>query len=141
MGITPFFLVDKSALMRMRHPQVEEVLGPLIRNGRVATCVMIDLEILYSAQSPADYRALRSFRQANYTNFPLTARVCARAIEVQAELAELSHHRAAGAADLLIAACAELNGVSVLHYDRDFETIAAITGQPTRWVVSPGTVP
>ncbi len=33
--------------------------------------------------------------------------------------------------DLIIAATAELSGLHVLHVDKDFETIAALTGQPT----------
>lgn len=42
-------------------------------------------------------------------------------------------------ADMLIAATAERHGVTVLHYDGDYDMIAAITGQPTRWVVPSGT--
>lgn len=38
----------------------------------------------------------------------------------------------------LIAATAERYGVTVLHYDGDFDTIAAVTDQPVRWVVPPG---
>jgi hypothetical protein len=40
--------------------------------------------------------------------------------------------------DLLVAATAEVHGATVLHHDRDFERIAAVTGQPTRWIVPPG---
>ena len=50
-------------------------------------------------------------------------------------------HRAVGVIDLLTAACAEHYGATVLHYDRDFDHVAAITGQPVRWVVPAGTVP
>jgi len=42
-------------------------------------------------------------------------------------------------ADLLIAATAERHQATVLHYDGDFDMIASITGQPTQWVVPPGT--
>jgi predicted nucleic acid-binding protein len=140
-GPTPLFLIDKSALFRLHQPQVMAVLGPLIKFGRAATCAIVDLEVLYRARSPADYQDLQMFRHANYVKLQITDRICARAIEVQSELAEFSQHRAAGPADLLIAACAELHGVSMLHYDRDFDTIAAITGQPAKWVVPPGTIP
>jgi predicted nucleic acid-binding protein len=56
-------------------------------------------------------------------------------------LASASQHRAAAIPDLLIAAVAERHQVTVLHYDHDFEHIAAITGQRVQWVVPPGTVP
>ena len=43
-------------------------------------------------------------------------------------------------ADLLIAAAAELAGMTLLHYDSDYDTIAALTGQPTRWAASRGSL-
>jgi predicted nucleic acid-binding protein len=53
-----------------------------------------------------------------------------RAVEVLALLADRGQHRAPSIPDLLIAAAAELAGLTVLHMDKDFEIIAAITGQP-----------
>jgi len=64
-----------------------------------------------------------------------------RAAAVLAELADRGLHRAVGIADLLIAACAERSGLIVLHYDSDYERVAAITGQPTEWVAPRGSVP
>lgn len=55
-------------------------------------------------------------------------------------LAAHSQHRAVPLPDLLVAACAERAGLTVLHYDADFERIAEITGQKTQWVVARGTV-
>lgn len=42
--------------------------------------------------------------------------------------------------DLIIAACTERAGLTVLHYDADFERIAGVTHQPHEWVVQRGTV-
>ena len=45
--------------------------------------------------------------------------------------------------ELLIAAAAEAAeaaDVTVLHYDEDYDRIAAITGQPTRWLAPMGTL-
>jgi predicted nucleic acid-binding protein len=63
-----------------------------------------------------------------------------RALEVQMMLAERSQHRAVPLPDLLVAACAEKAGLTVLHYDADFDRIAALTGQDARWIVSRGSV-
>lgn len=63
-----------------------------------------------------------------------------RAWDVQRELTEKGRHRSAGAVDLLVAATAELQGLTVLHYDDDFETIASVTGQSTQWLVAPGSL-
>ncbi|WP_234320284.1 PIN domain-containing protein [Streptomyces sp. SBT349] len=61
------------------------------------------------------------------------------ALEVQRHALNAGFHRALSRPDLLIAATAELNRLTVLHYDGDFDMIASLTGQPTEWVVPPGT--
>jgi predicted nucleic acid-binding protein len=42
--------------------------------------------------------------------------------------------------DLLIAAAAEAAEIPVVHYDADYDRIARITGQPTRWLAPQGTL-
>jgi predicted nucleic acid-binding protein len=64
-----------------------------------------------------------------------------RALDVQAALWRSGRMRAVGFPNLLIAAIAERERVTLLHYDSDYDLIAQITGQPTRWVVPRGTVP
>jgi predicted nucleic acid-binding protein len=53
-----------------------------------------------------------------------------RAVEILALLADRGQHRAPSIPDLIVAATAELAGLTVLHLDKDFEIIAAVTGQP-----------
>ncbi|MFD6416889.1 PIN domain-containing protein [Streptomyces sp. NPDC060194] len=60
--------------------------------------------------------------------------------ELQEALTEKGLHRSASIADLIVAVTADAHGLTVLHYDDDFETIAKVTGQPVRRVVPPGTV-
>lgn len=55
-------------------------------------------------------------------------------------LAEQSQHRSVPLPDLIIAACAEASGLTVLHYDVDYERVAKLTGQGVRWVVPRGSV-
>ena len=62
-----------------------------------------------------------------------------RALDVQAELGGAGNWRALSPADLIIAATAERHGVVVLHHDGGYDMTAAVTGQPTRRVVPPGT--
>jgi predicted nucleic acid-binding protein len=59
-------------------------------------------------------------------------------LEVQASLAARGEHRALSLVDALVAAVAEVRDLTVLHYDRDFELVAQITGQPQQWIVEPG---
>jgi predicted nucleic acid-binding protein len=59
---------------------------------------------------------------------------------IQAALAERSQHGGASPVDVLIAAIAEVNGVTLLHYDRHFDAIARVTGQPMEWLARRGTL-
>jgi predicted nucleic acid-binding protein len=133
------YLADTSAIARVAHDEVRAELSRLGRLGLLATCVAVDLEIGYSARDPAGYRRTAELRSAGFVDLPLHPEIGKRASAVQAALARRSQHRAAGIVDLLTAAIAEHYGAIVLHYDSDFEHIAAVTGQPTRWVVGRGT--
>jgi predicted nucleic acid-binding protein len=67
----PRYLADKSALARLRHPLVSAVLAPLILAGDVATCGIVDLEILYSARSHADFARTRAIRARAFPLIPI----------------------------------------------------------------------
>lgn len=95
----------------------------------------VDLEVGYSARDPAGYSRTARARAIGFTDLPLEPAIGERAREVQAMLARRSQHRAAGIVDLLTAAIAEHHSAVVLHYDSDFDHIAEVTGQQTRWVV------
>ena len=134
------FLADKSALTRREtRPKVRDILEPLLVAGEIATCGIIDLELLYSARDRATYRALVEALRG-MPRVPVDDAVLTRALEVQAMLAERSQHRAVPLPDLLVAACAERADLAVLHYDADFERIAGLTGQRTQWIVPRGSV-
>lgn len=134
------YLADKSALARAHHPSVAARLEPLLVGGDIATCGIVDLELLFSARSSTDYLAILADRLA-LPHVEVGERGIDRAIEVQTALARRGQHRAVPIPDLLIAAAAEAGGLSVLHYDADFDRVAAVTGQPVEWVVPAGSVP
>lgn len=134
------YLADKSALTRRgSRPEVRDALEPLMLAGEVATCGIVDLELLYSAASRATYRALAE-ALPGMPRVAMDEPCVQRALEVQAMLAERSQHRAVPLPDLLVAACAERAGLTVLHYDADFDRVAALTGQAAQWIVARGSV-
>jgi hypothetical protein len=61
------------------------------------------------------------------------------ALDVQTELAQVGKHRGVALPDLLIAATAHRHGVTLLHYDHEYDLIASVTAQPMDWVVPRGT--
>ncbi|HEX9888449.1 MAG TPA: PIN domain nuclease [Nitriliruptorales bacterium] len=113
-------------------------LEPLLVDGLVATCGIIDLEIGYSARNGPVHRSVRHERRA-LPRARLDDDVFDRAFDIQGQLAERGQHRLP-IPDLVIAAAAERAGLIVLHYDDDFERIAKVTGQPHEWIVAPGSV-
>ena len=114
-------------------------LEPLLLDGLIATCGIIDLELGYSARNAHTHEALRLERRA-LPRIPLDEAVFDRALEVQGLLAVRGQHRLP-TPDLVLAAAAEHADLRVLHYDADFEQISDVTGQPHVWVVPRGSVP
>lgn len=134
------YLLDKSAAYRAHILGVRERLEPLMEHGLLARCGVSDLEAGVSARSAADHQALGRYRRdaLEYLTTPDTA--WDRAWQVQHALASDGLHRTVKIPDLIIAAIAEHHGVAVIHYDHDFDRIAAVTGQSVEWVVPAGSV-
>lgn len=139
--MTTLFLADTSAYtIARRLPQAASRLRALAADGMLATFVTIDLELGYSARDPREHQGIFRVR-GQLVQLACTDEIAARAREVQALLVARSQHRAAGVMDLLTAAAAEYYGTSVLHYDADFDHIAAVTSQAVDWIVPRGSHP
>ncbi len=134
------YLADKSALARLHMPAVAKVLSPLMEAGLVATCAMIEFEVLWSTRSPAEFDEIREDRALGYEWLPIEDSEWRRALDVQQELWHRGAMRTVPLPDLLIAAVAERHGVVILHYDADYELIGEITGQSTEWIAPRGSV-
>jgi predicted nucleic acid-binding protein len=132
------WLIDKSALARLAaSPDAAEWAGRIGR-GLVRITTVTRLEVGYSARSGPDLRA--GLRQPPLSSMPveyLTPAIEDRAVEVLALLADRGQHRAPSVPDLIVAATAELAGLTVLHLDKDFDVIAQVTGQPTERLAMP----
>lgn len=131
-------LIDTSVLTRLNRPEVVEVVRPLALAGRAARPSICDLEIGYSARTAAEWDQLLDALDA-FDAVETTAVHMRRALQVQRLLAARSQ-RGRKIPDLLVAAAAEELSLTVLHYDADFDRIAAVTGQHCEWVVPQGTV-
>lgn len=133
-------LADTSALARLSRPPVAAVLGPLIEAGLVATCGVIEFELGWATRSGDEFDMVRSDRKAGYEWLATHDEDWRRALDVQGVLWRSGHVRAVGFSDLLIAAVAEREQVTLLHYDSDYDLIAQVTRQSMQWVVPRGTV-
>ncbi|MGH7867715.1 MAG: PIN domain-containing protein [Candidatus Dormibacteraceae bacterium] len=130
-------LLDNSVHARLGIPKVAEYFLNLQQESRVGRCGLFELEAIFSALDPLKMHDMLVH------SLPLVATHQAdfeRAVEVMLLLAKKGLHRAVGAADLVLAAVAERAELTVLHYDRDFEYIAAVTDQPVEAVVPFGSL-
>lgn len=124
------WLIDKSALVRMAGSRDAAEWATRIERGLVRIATVTRLEVGYSARSGPDLRA--AWQRPPLSAMPVeyqTPAIEDRAVEVLTLLADRGQHRVPSIPDLIIAATAELTGLTVLHADKDFEIIAGITGQ------------
>jgi predicted nucleic acid-binding protein len=131
-------VLDTSVLTRLGNPIVRHAIEPRAARGELARAGIGDLEIGFSARNTAEWDERAQALQV-FDLVETTAEHLQRARQVQRLLAA-KHQRGRKVPDLLIAAAAEIGGLTVLHYDADFDRIAAVTGQPCEWVVSPGSI-
>jgi predicted nucleic acid-binding protein len=121
-------LADASALAQLSRTDVAARLVSLVVGGAVATCRIIDLEILQAFAG--DERTEVVIERSMFTRVPVDDAVQDRAVEVQGLVA-----RRVPIATLLVAAAAEQAGLVLLHDDDAYDLIAAVTGQPTERAV------
>ena len=116
------------------------MIAGLIVDRAAATCLTLDLRAGYSGRNQADLKAIAARRKSQYIALPITELVAQRARDVQLRMAARGKHRSAQALNVITAAVAEQHGAVILHYDADFEHIAAVTGQPHLWVAPRGSL-
>jgi len=131
------YLLDTSVITRLREPSIVRRIEELDSDG-LARAAITDLEVGFSARNGDEWdrlsAALGAFRRVD-----VEAHHFDRAGQVQRALAAggLTGRKVP---DLLIAAVAESASLTVLHYDADFDHIAAMTGQRTEWIAERGSV-
>jgi predicted nucleic acid-binding protein len=134
------YLADTSVwVLQGRHQQVRSRFETLLADGRLAVCQVTALEFLNNAKDHKGYEALWPMMHGTRW-VDVTTAAMDRALDVHRALATSGQHRHFSLPDLVIAAAAELAGLTVLHYDADYDRITAVTGQPTEWVAPRGSL-
>ncbi len=132
------WLIDKSALVRLPQSRDGDEWIDRVQRGLVRVTAATLLELGYSARSGSAWHTLIEGPPVSLMPVEsLSPRSEQRALAVQGMLADRGEHRAPSVPDLLIAAAAELAGLVVLHVDKDFDLIAAVTGQPVERLALP----
>jgi hypothetical protein len=131
-------LLDTSVVSRLGLAEVRAIVDPLAHAGQLGRAGITDLEVGYGSRNAREWEQ----DMADMSVFELvetSADHVRRARQVQRLLASRSQ-RGRKVPDLLIAAAAEAAGLTLLHYDNDFELIAKVTGQTCQWVVPAGSI-
>ena len=131
-------LLDTSVLTRLSQPSIREVVEPLAVAGRAVRAGITDLEIGFSARNAQEWDKLAN-SLSELRLVETTAEHMRRARQTQRLLAEQGL-QGRKIPDLLIAAAAELQQLTLLHYDSHFDFIATATGQKCEWIVPRGSV-
>ncbi len=131
-------VVDTSVLKRLDDPAVRVRVEPMLVAGELASVTICDLEVGYSARTAREWDVLTAALDA-FDLIDTASEHVRRALQVQRLLAAKSQ-RGRKIPDLLIAAAAEAADLVVLHYDADFDRIAAVTGQRCEWVAPAGSL-
>jgi predicted nucleic acid-binding protein len=135
-------LADTSALIvAHRVGAIGRGLQEAIGADDIAVCEIVELEYLTGARNSADYAAMEA-AFAGYRQLTTEPRDWQRVRQIHRALAARGPglQRSVRLPDLLVAAVAERHAVGVLHYDEEFDRIAAITGQATRWIAPRGSI-
>jgi predicted nucleic acid-binding protein len=132
------YLVDRSAWLQVPYSaDAKRQLYILKLTGGLATCAIIEAELLYAARDRTDF-AWRRHGYSALHRLAMTEQIHARALDIMQALADYGQHRSVPIPDMLIAATAEAYGATLLHYDQNFERIAQYVPVSHEWIVEPG---
>jgi predicted nucleic acid-binding protein len=127
------YLADTSMVVRLRRDrEIAQQWVDAVRAGLVAVCPAVETELMRTSRSPADSNRLAEYLRTLFTWHPMPDGVWQDVAQLQHDLIDASQHRGPSVVDLLVAATAQANQLTVLHVDADFDTISRVTGLATQ---------
>jgi hypothetical protein len=142
--VSATLLIDNSAWARLWTDSIRAArkgeIAAEFDAGLIAVCLPFLLEAGYSARAFDDHDEFYD-RMVAFPYVTVDRQVERRALDAQAQLARAGHHRISPS-DLLIAALADVNGLGILHYDKDFDLILEKTELEFRseWLMPRGSL-
>ncbi len=134
------YLADTSAWTNIhKSPEVERRWEQLVIDDQIEITDPVMIELLRTEQTFDGYQRLQAELEI-LRPAPIDRDITRRAVDIFEALAKRGKHRGISVTDLLVAAAAERYNCVVLHYDKDFDLIAEVTGQPTEWIAPRGSL-
>ena len=132
------FLVDTSAITRLSDAGVRERFEEMVLSRSVAVSRLAALELGFSARHATEWDDIQKSLH-HMTILDSHDDDTRQALLIQRELS-VRGLRGRKIVDLLVASTALRTGLTVMHYDQDFDHIASVTGQPTQWIAPRGSL-
>lgn len=132
------YLIDESVVIRIADDRIQSVLRALLLAGEIGRCSVTDLQIGFHARNEREWNAAIESVSV-FEKFEVNNSHLKRGHQIQRLLAEKSI-RLYPIFDLIVAAVAEEQGLTLLHCNGNFDLIAEVTGQSCQWVVPPGEI-
>jgi predicted nucleic acid-binding protein len=119
------YLLDTSGLVRLlRDPKLQEAWYDAVDAEAIGSCYPQRTEFLYTARNRSEYEEITEMFGDLYPDVSVPKNAGRWIASVQHHMAQAGEHRSASAVDLMIAATAAHHGLTVLHDDADYRTVA-----------------
>ena len=128
------YLADTSMIVRLgRGRDIAPRWLDAIKAGLVGICPAVEAELTRAVAGKDDHEQLHSQLQTLFTWHPMPNASWRFVEQTQHELVHRGLRKGPSVVDLLVAATAHAWGLTVLHVDADFDTIARVVPLRTRW--------
>lgn len=119
------YLLDTSGLVGLlRDANLQSAWHDAIDAGAIASCYVQRAEFLYRARNRSEYDEIAEMFSDLCPDAAVPKNAGRWISAVQHRMAQAGEHRSASAVDLVIAATAAHHGLTVLHDDADYGTVA-----------------
>ena len=119
------YLLDTSGLVRLLgDPDLQQAWYGAVDAEAIGSCYPQRTEFLYSARDRSEYDEITEMFGDLFPDVSVPKNAGRWIASVQHHMARAGEHRSASAADLMIAATAAHHGLTVLHDDGDYRTVA-----------------
>lgn len=120
------YLADTSAVWRLLRGQISDPWPGHVARGLVALSPPVESELMVSVRSERDYEPFFAVLRRTFTWCPPLEDPWRHVLAVQRDLIAIAHHRGPSPIDILIALTARQHRLTLIHADRDFESIARV---------------
>lgn len=120
------FLADTSAVWRMLRGQAGTQWTDRLFHGLIAISTPVESELMLTVRAKSDFEPFFKKLDSTFAWCPPVGNPWPQVLAVQRDLLEIGHHRGPSPVDIVIALTARRHGLTLVHADGDFASIAKV---------------